>query len=192
MKGWINIVQIYVDGGVKDNIMYIGVIDVYGTTGIRYSKKLDVGCSHTAEELALFDALMIVSKMGLNDKIIIYSDQRTLVDMIKNEHVTRRIQDKYPKITEILNLVSNSSNISVEWIKSTKNAAHTLVSSAYLGIFYNNVDLQDNKNQFIERQNIIKKFKFELQKRELIIKDLIKTINRLNKLSIDEKFEAID
>ncbi len=176
---------------MKDHIMYIGVIDLYGTTGIRYSKKLEEGCSHTAEELALFDALMMVSKIGLSDEIIIYSDQRTLVDMIKTKHVTKKIEEKYPKITEILKLVSDSKNISVEWIKSTKNAAHTLVSSAYLGIFYNN-GLQDNKKPFSEQQNIIKKFKFEIQKRDLIIKDLIKTINRLNKLTVNENFKAID
>lgn len=177
---------------MKDHIMYIGVIDLYGITGIRYSKKIEEGCSHTAEELALFDALMIVSKIGLSDQIIIYSDQKTLVDMIKAKQITQKIQNKYPKITEILKLVSDSKNISVEWIKSTKNVAHTLVISAYLGIFYNNVGLQDNKKPFSEQQNIIKKFKFEIQKRDLIIKDLIKTINRLNKLTINEKFEAID
>jgi hypothetical protein len=35
MNGLI-IVQIYLEGGVKDHIMYIAVIDAYGTTGIKY------------------------------------------------------------------------------------------------------------------------------------------------------------
>lgn len=171
--------------------MYIAVIDAYGTTGIKYSEKLDVGCSHTAEEVALFTALKMVSTMMISDEIIVYSDQITLVNIVKKQHITKRIKDKYPRINEIQDLMKGNKNISIKWIKSTKNVAHALVNSAYVGAFYNS-GLEENKNLAnVQQEDIITNFKSEIQKRDLIIKDLIKTITRLNKLTINQNFQVL-
>lgn len=177
---------IYVDGGVKDNYMYIGILSTSKSHPIKFSKKLGIGATHTAEEDALFHCIQLLSSLNIKEQIVIHCDQVSIVNILNKNGITAKALKTFPRIQEIKNFITNH-NIEVKWIRSKDNLAHTLINDAYNGIFYNDVYAFDartspkiipnNEVDTICYINILQK---ELAKKDLIIKDLMKIISKLN------------
>lgn len=188
----INIISIFLDGGVKDGYMYIGILSTSKTLPIKFSKKLGQGSSHIAEEQALYHCINILKNLSLgNNEIILYSDQETLVTVINNDDITAKAAKTFPKSQEIKNFITKS-NVKIEWVQGTKNLAHTLMNDAYNGIFFNDVspNCEKTSSQTIPIKEVdtisyIQILQKEIVKKDNLINDLMKVITKLNNSTIN-------
>lgn len=63
LKGCIIMIEIYVDGGLKDCHMYVGIISTSDNCPIKFSKRLRFGPSHKSEEEAIHYCIKIIKKL---------------------------------------------------------------------------------------------------------------------------------
>lgn len=204
------IIDIYLDGGLKNNIMYISILSTSSELPIKFSKKLGDGLSHIAEEKAFDYCIDLISSLdtSLLKNIRLYSDHISLVNMLNSTNLSNKAIKTYPTIEKVKNFITEN-NIQICWIKGTKNLAHRLIDDCYNGVFYKEVPYKlpsKNISQNIipsktitEDNSTIKpststcntpydltilKLQCELKKKDLLIKDLLKIINKLNIASI--------
>lgn len=173
------IISIYVDGGVKDGYMYIGILCNSIDFPIKFSKKLELGMAHTAEENALFQCIKILTTPPIKEEIIIYCDQKYLVNVINATTITTKAIKTFPKSQKIKNFITQNK-ITLKWIKGKDNIAHTLIAPAYTGKIYNDVNINLPKTNAVSPVDLLKK---ELQKKDILIEELMNIITRLNKIS---------
>lgn len=185
-------VTIYVDGGVYEGVMHLGVVSTSEIYPIKFSKKLTTGATHTAEEEALYHCIQIISSLNIQDEITVFSDQISIVNMVNAPVIKSKVLNKFPRINEIREVVS-AMNITLKWTSGKSNLAHQLVVDAYNNTFYNEIQrtqtlpkphktitpqqIKNNNNDIIL---ILETLKKDLEKKDIIIKDLIKIISKLN------------
>lgn len=175
---------IYVDGGVKNTNMYIGILSLSKSCPIKFSKKLGNGSTHTAEEQALLHCIQILSSLNINEEITIYCDQNSIVNILTVTGITSKALKTFPNIQKIKDFIV-FHNIKIKWIKGKENIAHTLITEAYTGIFYNEVfnpynetstKIIPNKDPYnISYIEILQK---ELLKKDIVISDLMNIITK--------------
>lgn len=182
----ISILPIYVDGGVKDNYMYIGILSTSSILPLKVSKKLNKGLIHVAEENALFHCIQLLQKLKINEEIVLHCDQVSIVNILTKNGITIKALKTFPKIQQIKNFIDDNK-IKIEWIKGKDNPAHTLVTEAYNGIFYDDVPsiYEKTSSQIIDEKEVntipyVEFLQKELIKKDILIKDLMKIISKLN------------
>lgn len=187
----ISIIPIYVDGGVKEGYMYIGILSTSKSLPIKFSKRLGQGLSHSAEEDALFYCINLLKNILVNEEIILYSDQKSLVNIMTSDTITTKAISTFPKSQEIKNFIIKSS-IKIEWVQGKKNLAHMLIIDAYNGIFYNDVtsitektSLQSIPQKEVDTISYVEFLQKELVKKDNLIKDLMKIITKLNNSTVN-------
>lgn len=186
-KEVIFIIQIFLDGGVKDKYMYISVLSTSTTLPLKFSKKLGQGSSHSAEEQALFHCITILKGLQLNtEDIILHSDQKSLINTLNSDTISDKAAKTFPKAKVIKNFITKSK-IKIKWVQGKHNVAHSLINDAYNGVFYNEVPSNYEKtssqitpSKEVDNTHYIEFLEKELIKKDTLIKDLMKIITKLN------------
>ena len=182
-------IKVYVDGGVKNATMYIGIYSESKKLNIKVNKKLGIGFIHNAEETALYTCLLLLKELKVQDEVTIFNDNKSLIDSVNATNITNNLLSSYPKLKEIRLLLTSLKNIKVAWIKSNSNLAHPLLSEAYKNNFFNdcnyNLSLYNSINKELTSDDIytnnkIKCLEYELIKKDLIIEGLLNTKLNLN------------
>lgn len=186
----ISIIQIFLDGGVKDEYMYIAVLST--TLPLKFSKKLGRGSSHSAEEQALYHCITILKDLQLNNEdITLHSDQKSLINTINNDVISAKAAKTFPKAQDIKNFIAKSK-IKIKWVQGKHNLAHSLINDAYNGVFYNEVpsdyektSSQTTPSKEVDNTHYIEFLQKELVKKDILIKDLMKIIAKLNNSTVN-------
>lgn len=170
--------EIFVDGGVIDGDMYIGIFCSNAEFPINIRKKIGRGHTHTAEEEAIYYCINIIKKQRKTvDDIVIYSDHSSLVNVLNNNIKQKHIKT-FPRALEIQNFLMENG-IQLKWIETKCNKAHSLVVLAEKEtLFYNETPFVNGKFQ-TENAEIFY-LKNELIVKSLIIKELLNIISQLN------------
>ena len=138
-------INVYVDGGLKNNIMYIAVTSNCKGLFMKYSEEIGVGKIHYAEERALVQAVRIIKSLTIDEEVTIHCDLKSLVEIIKSEVIRFKTYKSYPDVKEIKEFFKNK-NCKIKWISGKNNPAHHLVQATYIGKFENSIETRFNKN----------------------------------------------
>lgn len=180
--------KVFIDGGLKNNDMHIGILSNSARLSIKFNKRIDGGAAHTAEELALYISLKILQELNVKEELVIFTDHVSLVSLVNKKNISNNSLISYPKLNEIRTILLVNPNIKVMWIKKKNNHAHSLVVDAYANKFTNiftynplkQASKLDSINEIESLINIIKSLEEALIKKDLLISELLQNINELN------------
>lgn len=131
--------KVYVDGGKKGDFLYIGVLIKGLEKDIKFSERIGIGQIHSAEARAVLKAIRILnSNAHKYNSVTVYSDLKSLVDIINKNKVRPKTYKSYPEIDELVSFFSKKQNTLTK-VTSKENLAHWVVQDTYKGIFVNNI-----------------------------------------------------
>lgn len=184
-------IDIHIDGGLLDKYMHIGIFCDNDLLPLNVSEVIGIGTSQLAEEEALYKCLNIIKNKKIKTKINIYTDSNSLIQLINIKFKEKHIK-KHPKVKLIIDILKEITHVKVSWIESKHNKAHKLVKQSIKNIKDDNSSksiikyTKEKENNIFSNENIeIKQLKLEIEKKNVIINDLLNTIKKLNNLSIN-------
>lgn len=120
--------ELYVDGGFKNNTKYIAVKSMCGS--FSFAKEIGKGgTSNTAEKCALEYALLELDKIGCKGAII-HTDMLSLPDLLTRLNLKSKNIKRNPELVN-LKLLLGKVNAKVDWVPSKKNKADKLIKELY-------------------------------------------------------------